>query len=124
MTKEQVRASVKIEGQSDLTINGENISFEDVAETFFQKIWKSANVIKNRRESDSASVKAIIGRALTLKLIDSDKALTILLTGNKEMAQEVAKAFPKVEKSDDPSEDDVAEAIALVISGGGQNVSL
>lgn len=124
MKKEEVFAKLVFGDVEAIEINGVTISSEVIIDTFKNKAWKSALVIKNRREAETGGLKSIVGRALTLKIIDANEGLAIILSNDKARAKTISEQFPETEKSDEPIESDVEQAIALVLSGGGQNVSI
>ena len=123
MTKKEIASKLIFEGDANLIINGQPISLDDLKETYFQKVYKTAMINKNRRESDNGGIKQIVQRGLTLNLLSKDEALDIILFNDKEKANEIKAKFPVSEKSEEPNEEDVDQAIATVLAGGGQAVS-
>ncbi len=124
MTKEEVFNAVKFEGISPFKLNGEEISIADVEQTYKSKIWKSAGVIKNRREATHGGINSVVGQALQAELITKDEALNIILMNDRTKMAEIKEQLPQTEKTKDPSQEDVKQAIILVKTGGGQSVSI
>lgn len=120
MNTQQMRETVELTDVKPLKINGVEISAEVVKSTFFARIWRSATVVKNKREADKGGLKATVGQALNAELITAEEGLTILLTGDKEKINSLREQLPTVEKSVEPSEDDVKIAIQQVQANKGQ----
>jgi hypothetical protein len=121
MNFNEFEAGLKIEGTGSVVVNGLTITAEELKQTIKMRIWKSAQVIKNRREQDKGGLKLTVSSALSAKLITEGEALQIILSNDKAKAQALAEKLPKTEKTEDPSADDIAMAVRLVASGKGQS---
>jgi rRNA maturation endonuclease Nob1 len=125
MKKEIIAQKLKISGESQIEINGVSLDRAYIEEMLINRIWKSANVIKNRREADNKSQKQIITEALQAELITSEQALELMLSQEKESVKEMLKTLsdklPKTEKSEEPSEEDIDLSIALTLENKGQS---
>ncbi len=125
MKKETIAQKLKISGESSIEINGVSLDKTYIVEKLINLMFKNANIIKNRREADNKSQKQVISEALSLELITSEQALTLMLSQEKESVKETIKALaeklPKSEKTEEPSEEDIELAIALTLEGNGQS---
>lgn len=121
MTFETFKSSLKISGTGTVTVEGVTIGAEELIKTITMRIWKSAQVVKNKREADKGGIKLVVSQALAAKLITKDEAFDIVMLGDKAKAAELREKLPKTEKTEDPSDEDVAVAIRQVTSGKGQS---
>ena len=115
-----MRDSVVIEDVQSLTINGTEIPAEFVVSTFYARIWRSATVVKNKRENAGGGIKNTVSQALTLEKIDQTEALALMLTPDKARLAEIKAELPQVDKTDEPTVEDVKIAVTQVLANRGQ----
>ena len=120
MDFKELKSLVNIEVKEGAKIEGKTFSSEFIKETLYNRIWKSANVVKNKRQADKGGVKAIVSQAIKAKLIDASEALAIIMENDKESANALKEQLPKVEKDELPTREDLETAIKQVLAGKGQ----
>jgi hypothetical protein len=108
-------------GVQPITVNDSNVLLaEYIVSTLYARIWRSAIVVKNKRESDKGGAKATIQQALTAGLIDNSEALNLLLATNTARMAELREALPHNAKTDEPTDEDIKIAVAQLIANKGQ----
>ena len=118
MNKTQLREQVTFEGVEPFKLDGVEIPAETIKSTFLARIWRSAVVVKNKR--NDRGVKAVINQALELGLIELMDAVGLLTTPNKEKVAELRSQLPEPEKDAEPTEEDIAKGIEQVLANRGQ----
>lgn len=120
MNKTQLREMVTFEGVEPLKIQGEEFSKDFIKSTLLARIWRSATVVKNKRESDKGGIKTTILQAISEGLIEKEEGFDLVMTPNKEKIAELKEKLPSVEKSEEPTEEDIKIAITQVLANKGQ----
>ena len=121
MNKQQFDEAIELAGEPEFTLNGETIDSSDVFKTYNAKIWKEANVIKNRRQAGNNGVKEIVKAGIANELLSKEEALELILMGSKEEVNAIKEQLPEVEKEAEPNDDDVSQAIKNAQEGRGQS---
>jgi len=120
MQYKELEASTKIEVNGSAKIDGVEIPSDVIITTLYGRIWNSAQVIKNKREAVNTSIKATISQALASELITTEEGFDILMNGNKEKITELRAQMPEVEKSKEPTTEDVEQGKKQFIANTGQ----
>ena len=120
MNKNQLREMVTFEDVEPLKIQGEEFSQDFIKSTLLARIWRSATVVKNKRESDKGGIKTTIMQAISEGLIEKEEGFDLVMTPNKEKIAELKEKLPSVEKSEEPTEEDIKIAITQVLANKGQ----
>lgn len=116
--KNKLGASLEVEG---LALEGVVLSGEWLLEVITSKVYRTAVVLKNVRESDKGGVKVIIGQALQAGLVTPEQGLNIIMSSDKAELSRLKELLPKSDKTEEPNEEDIEQAIKKVLAGGGQN---
>lgn len=107
----------------------------DVNQSFIDSIFKAkvkrtATIIKNVRERADGSLKDLATLALQNNLMDANQAFSILAEKDKEKNAENKKMLIDLlkeknilstEKTEEPTDEDMRQALEKVLKGGGQN---
>lgn len=115
-----------------INYNGKSyeVSQEYLDAIFTAKVLRTATIIKNVRERADGSIKDLTTLALNNGLMDATKAILILTEKDKDANAENKKMMIEMlqekgllgsEKTEKPTADDMAQALAKVLEGKGQN---
>jgi len=100
--------------------NKATIPAEQVSREGYSRIWKSAVVVKNKREADGGGIMLTIQQSLASGAITKEEAFDIMVNKNKEKIAELKALLPTAEKSEEPSDGDIEVAINQYLAGKGQ----
>ena len=121
MNFEQMKELITIEFIDDkLMIDGEEFSRELIEKNAYARIWNSATVVKNKRQADKGGVKATVLQAINEGLIEKEEGFDLVMTPDKEKIAELKEKLPTVEKTVEPTEDDIKRGKEQVQAGKGQ----
>lgn len=122
MSKNDLKKMISLEiNENEILFNGDKMAKDWMLEIIASKIYRTATVVKNARESDKGGIMATLNCAVSAGLIDAGQAFTIMSTKDKARVEELKKQLPKSEKDDEPSDEDIKLAISKVMAGAGQN---
>lgn len=97
---------------------------------FEAKVKRTATIIKNVRERADGSLKDLATLALQNGLMDANQAFSILAEKDKNVNAENKKMLIDLlkekgilasEKTEEPTDEDMKQALEKVLKGGGQN---
>ena len=120
MQFKELQESTKIDVSGEVKVDGVIIPNDIVITTLHGRIWNSSQVVKTKREAVNTSLRATIGQALKMELIDAEEGLALMLVTDKAKIAELRAQMPQTEKSKEPSTEDVAEGKAQFLADKGQ----
>ncbi len=110
--------------------NEYEVSQSFIDRIFEAKVKRTATIIKNVRERADGSLKDLATLALQNNLMDANQAFSILAEKDKEKNAEnkkmlidllKEKGILSTEKTAEPTDEDMSQALEKVLKGGGQN---
>ena len=95
---------------------------EDIDVAWSSKIWRSAGVIKTKRQADKGGIKAVIRQAVDKGIIEQADAFGYVMDGiSEEKLAEIKEQLPTVEKTATPTDEDGDDgARQVMVQKGGQ----
>jgi hypothetical protein len=110
--------------------NQYDVSQDFINAIFEAKVKRTATIIKNVRERADGSLKDLATLALQNGLMDAGQAFSILAEKDKDVNAENKKMLIDLlkekgllasEKTEEPTDEDMNQALEKVLKGGGQN---
>lgn len=110
--------------------NEYEVSQSFIDQIFEAKVKRTATIIKNVRERADGSLKDLATLALQNNLLNAEQAFSILAEKDKEVNAEnkkmlidllKEKGILSTEKTAEPTDEDMRQALEKVLKGGGQN---